>query len=182
MATPPDFTVGQVLTAAQMNQVGMWLVKSQTIGSAVSSVTVTDAFSADFDAYKIIVTGGSGSANSGVALQFAPSTVTGYNANYFSATLFGSYGGIAPQTAGNNNGSTFSNVGFLRGASGFIFACEITNPYLAKNAYIGSFYAGADAGVTSGYQGNTGQYTGFTLSTSTATMTGGEIRVYGYNQ
>jgi hypothetical protein len=41
MATPPDFSSGAVLTAAQMNSVGLWLVKTQTVGTAVSSVAVT---------------------------------------------------------------------------------------------------------------------------------------------
>jgi hypothetical protein len=41
MATPPDFSSGAVLTAAQMNSVGLWLVKTQTVGTTVSSVAVT---------------------------------------------------------------------------------------------------------------------------------------------
>jgi len=40
---------------------GLTLVKSQTIGSAVSSVEVTGAFSATYDNYKVIVIGGVGS-------------------------------------------------------------------------------------------------------------------------
>ena len=37
MATPPDFSSGQVLTSSAMNSVGLWLVKTQTVGTAVSS-------------------------------------------------------------------------------------------------------------------------------------------------
>ena len=46
MATPPDFSVGQVLTAAHMDAVGLWLVKTQTKGvfllvsSYLSSLTL----------------------------------------------------------------------------------------------------------------------------------------------
>ena len=54
--TYPVFATGDVLNASDMNAVGLWLVKTQTIGSGVGSVAVTGAFSADYDNYKIIVT------------------------------------------------------------------------------------------------------------------------------
>ncbi len=37
---------------------GLRLIKKQTIGSGVASVSVTDAYSATYEAYKIIITGG----------------------------------------------------------------------------------------------------------------------------
>lgn len=47
------FTTGEVLTASDTNTYlansGLVFVKSQTIGSAVTSVTVSDAFSATYD-------------------------------------------------------------------------------------------------------------------------------------
>jgi hypothetical protein len=49
------FTSGQILTAAQMTDlqtnIGLTFVLAQTIGSAVSSVTVSSAFSSTFDKY-----------------------------------------------------------------------------------------------------------------------------------
>jgi hypothetical protein len=77
MATPPDFTTGAVLTAAQMNAVGLWLVKTQTVGSAVPDVTVTDAFSADYDNYKILYTGGTASGAVGPLNMKLGSSTTG---------------------------------------------------------------------------------------------------------
>jgi len=47
--TYPSFTSGDILTAADMNAVGLWLVKTQTVGTAVSSVQVTGAFSSTYD-------------------------------------------------------------------------------------------------------------------------------------
>ena len=67
MAIPvlPTYTAGEILTSADMNDVstlgnyqGLFHIKTQTIGTAVSSVTVTGAFSSDFDNYLITVTGG----------------------------------------------------------------------------------------------------------------------------
>lgn len=56
---------------------GLTLVSSTTIGSAVSSVTVTGAFSATYDNYLIIVSGGVASTTTGLNLTLG-STATGY--------------------------------------------------------------------------------------------------------
>jgi hypothetical protein len=152
-----------------------------TIGSANTAVTVSNAFSADYDAYKIVLSGGAGSTNISLSFQFAPTSVTGYNANYYAVTLFGGYAGVAPATAGTNNGTLIPNVGFVRGADGFHCAFEVVNPFLAKNAFLTGGYSGADAGVTSGHQRNNGQYTGFAIICPSGNITGGTIRVYGYN-
>ena len=52
----PVFTSGEILTAANMNQVGMWLLKTQTIGSGVGSVSVTSVFSSSYDNYRVVFT------------------------------------------------------------------------------------------------------------------------------
>lgn len=55
MATPPDFTAGQVLTAAQMNAIGAWVVQSKNV-SAASVVQFDQAFTTDFDSYFLVGT------------------------------------------------------------------------------------------------------------------------------
>ena len=53
------FTTGEVLTAADTNTYlansGLVLVKSQTIGTGVASVTISDAFSTTYDNYRITI-------------------------------------------------------------------------------------------------------------------------------
>ena len=63
MATPPVFSAGAVLTAAQMNAVGLWEIKTQTIGTGVASFEVTGAFSSDYDNYKIVINSMDASVN-----------------------------------------------------------------------------------------------------------------------
>jgi hypothetical protein len=106
MATPPDFTAGQVLTAAQMNQIGLWLVKTQTIGTAVSSVTVTGAFTADYHSYLIRVIGGTASTSLTLNLTLG-STVTGY---YYGGST-GTYAGGAPASFAGANATSFVAAG-----------------------------------------------------------------------
>jgi hypothetical protein len=55
MAVPPVFVAGQVLTAAQMNQIGLWQVKAKTSFTAATSVTVDNVFTSDFQDYLLIL-------------------------------------------------------------------------------------------------------------------------------
>jgi len=178
MATPPVFSSGAVLTAAQMNSVGLWLVKTQTIGSAVASVAVTDAFSADYDNYKIVVTGGVASSTfASLNLTFG-ATVTGYHRTGFNM--------VAPSTA--LNGFADVNVANITAAgtgttSSLLMNADIYSPYLAKPTGVKSDtqrqLPNGAAFWMQGFLDNTTSYTGFTLTVSSGTITGGTIRVYG---
>lgn len=177
MATPPDFTAGQVLTAAQMDAVGTWLVKKQTIGTAVSSVNVTSAFSADYDNYRIVISGGASSAATvNLALQLG-ATVTGY---YF-AQQQNTYAAVG-SAQGGANGSSFTPAGY--GSPSFLHMdVTLYNPFAADETVITGFAVfGSTTGVvrfSGGYLNNTTSYTDFTITPSTGTITGGTIYVYG---
>jgi len=174
----PDFSPGEVLTAAAMDSIGLWLVKTQTIGASVSSVPVADVFSADYENYRIIVTGGATVAATAMALQLTGSTPN----NYYSAGA-----GITYAGAGSNiseaNSSQWSNAG-----GGFPdgLGLDVTlyNPFLSRRTGV-SFNARVDyrtngaATSGNGYHNVSASFTGFTLSTASA-MTGGVIRVYGF--
>ena len=180
MATPPDFTTGQVLTAAQMNAVGLWLVKSQTIGTGVSSVTVTGAFSSDFNRYKITVDGGVGSTVADLQLKLG-STATGY----YGFLNYGTYTSNTVLGFALSNGSSFGYAGAGSTETLFVDA-ELSNPFEAKRTVLASRFAVAATTSSSahftGYLNDNTSYTAFTLTASTGTMTGGTIRVYGYKK
>lgn len=154
------------------------LVKTQVIGTAVASVTVTDAFSATYDNYKILLSGGSGSTIAQLALKLG-STTTGYYAAMFGAVFSsGAFSG-----AGTNNGSSFPNCGLATG----IFSAmniELLSPNLAKVTNINSGFSFNTANnayaMMAGELSGTTQYTDFTITPASGTLTGGTIRVYGY--
>jgi len=154
---------------------GLVLVSSTTIGSAVSSITVTGAFSATYDAYKIIITGGTSTNNTNLNLQLGAVT-TGYR----NQLLYASYNNT-PLALGSTGGSNFINVG-AGNSSRLTMSVDVLNPYLAKPTTVGpASNAGVgDAGVFMGYLDGTDQFTAFTVIVQTGTATGGEIRVYGY--
>lgn len=171
----PSFSSGDVLTATDMNAVGMWLVKTQTIGTAVSSVTVTGAFSADYDNYLITVSGGVSSAGATPLNLKLGATVTGY---YFSLLYTGYVATPAANVGANVGAWEWAGTGQTTGLSADI---RLTTPFLTKpTTYRASvenstFYAG----TTNGYLNNTTSYTSFIIAPASGTMTGGTIRVYG---
>lgn len=178
--TFPTFSVGEVLRAQDMNAVGLWLVKSQTVGSGVASVVVTGAFSSDYNNYFVTWTGGTGSVG-GAQLRIAFNVDTANNY----------YSNIITQTAGLAavNGQAFGAlVGFT--VVGYVdtgdtsISLTINNPNRALNTnFYGSFNClggSSQVGTVGGWSIGTGANTGFTFYPSSGTLTGGTIRVYGF--
>ena len=154
---------------------GLVLVSSTTIGSAVSSVTVSNAFSSTYDNYKVLLSGGVGSASTiELRLTFGATATNYYYATYTIAFATGT----ATTSAGNN--TTFIPAGGASTTS-INSEMEIISPNLAEQTFVYSRSMWNDGtGWQNGYLNNTTAYTAFTLTTSTGTLTGGTIKVYGY--
>jgi hypothetical protein len=176
------YTAGEVLTAASLNNNfasgGLQLVKTQVIGSAVGSVTVTGAFSSTYDNYKIVISGGVGSAaGSNIGLQLG-ATTTGY---YWSG-IYRQYTNTTVTADKAENGSSWNYAGRSTTTS-INLSVDLFGPNLAKNTNAIMFNTGAGVAdyffMTGGYLADTTQYTAFTLTPNTGTLTGGTIRVYG---
>ena len=179
MATPPSFTSGATLTANQLNKVGCWLVKTQAIGSGVASVTVSEAFSGDYDYYLIYVQADSVAAGGPYMSLQLGSTTTGYY--WGAATVVYSTGGTSNIAV--NNGASFNRLGpaTTTGLNTFV---NVVSPWKSENTTISAPYAdpsvGGSGGFGSGFLNNTVSYTSFTIGLTSSTMTGGSIRVYGF--
>jgi hypothetical protein len=176
--TFPSFTSGEVLRAADMNAVGLWLVKSQVVGSGVSSVTVTGAFSADYDNYKIVYSGGVGSTDSNGVLRLGASTT-----GYYGALGYNAYSGGAYSVATDNNSTLFSFVGYASANyAGASF--DLLAPYLSKftQIMVSGWTATTVSGSYTGLHQVATSYTDFTYAANGATLTGGTISVYGYKK
>jgi hypothetical protein len=180
----PVFAPGDVLNASDMNAVGLWLIKSQTIGTTVSSVTVADVFSADYDNYRITVTGGVASASGLISLTLGATSSGYYGGGYYTAYATGTVTG-----SNNNNAASWGGVGHQStNALDSIF--ELNNPFATKRTSLRASFAAMLSGGSGvdnsalnfgGFLDNNTSYTAFTLTAaSTTTLTGGTIRVYGY--
>ena len=152
------------------------LITAQTIGNAVSSVAVASCFSATYDNYKITVSDGAGSVNDERLKMILGSTTSGYYATYLGTT----YSSAAFDAITDNNAAAWSRVGGVY-TNGLQVNFDLQNPNLAKITNIMGFHVLSTAArVFAGILNNTTQYTGFTLSPLSGTLTGGVIRVYGY--
>lgn len=188
----PVFTAGETLDASEMNAVGLWRVTGCTVSSAGgtaatasngvitvgtnnTSVTVNNAFSADYDSYLIAITGGTTGSGNNLDLQLSGITGTSYStAGYFMTYGTATVNAYAPAAA------TSWLVGQVGTANTSIFI-TITNPAIAKQKGMAT-----SSMATSNYS-----FTGQCTSTSTASgfqifanagqsLTGQKIRVYGY--
>lgn len=175
--TYPVFATGDPWPASDANAIGMWLVKTQTVGTGVPSVTVTGAFSADYDNYRIIVSGGSMSVGTALMLKLGTTATSGY----FGTFLHSLYNVNTPTSVSDNNAAQFTYAG--GGGSDNVGAVvDLLGPNLAKTTrmvashihYVATFgtYTGVDTSTT--------QHTSFVLTPFSGTITGSTIRVYGY--
>lgn len=175
--TYPVFASGDVLNASDMNAVGLWLVKTQTVGSGVSSVTVTSAFSSNYDAYRITFQGGTTSAGANIGFQLAGITSSTYQ-------MYGYYGTWGVATINGYSPAVSTNWTDLSPSSttSYAWQMDLHNPFLSVAKFGRSWGWSSTSGVheLSLRCTSTSSATGFTLTPLSGTMTGGTIRVYGY--
>lgn len=157
---------------------GLTLIKTQTIGSGVTTVEVTDAFSSTYDAYQIIIAGGVSSTNDNLVFRLG-STLTGYYGGLTTVV----YSSAVNNRAGVNNSTGWIYSGISTGNS-ICFNGLVMDPFLSKVTKFRSDYidtnTNAEAGTFTGYLNNTTSYTSFKFVPLSGALTGGEIRVYGY--
>lgn len=197
--TYPTFNPGEALPASDLNAIGLWRVTNCTvtsvggtaatasngvitIGNGNTSVTVNNAFSSDFDHYRIILAGGTASNSSGMSVRLGAS-----NSGYYSSQAYVSYnqdaiGGYVR----DNNAATWQNIG---GAFPNGLALDITlfNPFastirtgLGINSRVDYRTDGAGSLVGNGFHNTAASYTSFTIAPGVGTFSGGVLRIYGY--
>jgi hypothetical protein len=159
---------------------GLVFISRTTIGSAVSSVTVSGAFSSTYDNYRIVVRGVVLSLNENVGIQLSALT-SGYKFGGLTATYAVSVSGAG--TASGNK-LRFGAVADSAGNSGGIVA-DVYGPNLAGPTSSTSFthYGHPTVGgmtVFGAVETSSTQHTAFTFLPDSGTMTGGTIDVYGY--
>jgi len=177
------FTAGQILTSDDMNEtgsavngLGLFMIKSQTVGNAVATVTVSSAFSTDFENYRVIIEGIRTSAAAELLINFG-ATVTGY----YGSMYYDSYTGATTGTTRRNNGANLFCGIAEASLSEQITSIDIANPFMASSTSInGGYYGNAFSGWFGGTQASSTSFTSLTIRPIAGTMTGGTIRVYGY--
>jgi hypothetical protein len=178
MPTPPDFVSGQILTAAQMNAVGMWLISTTSFTAA--SPDITAVFSADYEHYVAVLRCTSSISGQYTDCQLINGT-TPKTTNYNRAGLVATTSAVVSSDSSSTGASGFRIAG--QSTSGIYATMTFFRPfstaetgYTTQSSYGGNLYSHAGA-QTESYSA-----TGFKIlaSGNAATYTG-TVSVYGYN-
>jgi hypothetical protein len=178
MATPPDFTTGQVLTAAQMNGVGLWLVKTGTF--TTQDLIADTAFSTEYDRYLLTTSFTYTNTAAEIRLQFRTSGSNNATSNYLHQnsafttvgifdrnTVATTSSALAPNTGGN---SWDLDLQILFPASNTVN----TRVLVSGGIHAGSLPLIGNAGFTT-----TTAFDGIRIFPTAGTMTG-TYKIYGY--
>lgn len=168
------------LSTSTANPVGLEFIKTQTVGSAVSSVTVSDAFSSTYDNYRVVLNSiVFSNADVGVLVRPGGDTTAG---SYFAGGLFVKYDGTGVGYLVQNGDALGIHVGltdtFAHGFSFDVFQPNLTQRTRAGGQSTGRLFVS----IYQGYHNQATAYTSFTLLPNSGTMTGGAITVYGYRK
>jgi hypothetical protein len=175
----PDFSPGEVLTAAAMDSIGLWKVADATF-TAASSVDVANCYSTNYTNYLIVARLQTSSQDS-----FYQNLVSGSPAvsNYNRQLVEAQASSVGTNRASNQSSFVFtsnSNGAFFMTAEASIFA-----PFLAEPTGIQVNHCRTDGAYTVpsafmiyGNHSTATSYTGFRLSVPSGTMTG-RLWVYG---
>jgi hypothetical protein len=155
---------------------GYSLIKTQAIGTSVTAVTVTGAFSTDYDVYQIVVSGGAATvANTGMRMILGSTTT-----NYRTSLIYQSFTSSTVLGDANNSNSSFSNIGRAT-SNGLSALMTVSDPFLTRPTFVSANWNQlTDTGVFNGILNDSTSYTAFTLQTVAAgAWTGGTVYVYG---
>lgn len=178
------FTTGEVLTASDTNTYlansGLVYITSTTVGSAVTTVTVSNCFSSTYDNYMVTFAGSEPTATDSFRFMLGSGATTGH----YGSMNYDLFTGVVTGVLRVNNGASIYAVLNESGNKSAQFSCTVLSPNLAQSTVV--FGQGYGRGFYCNFGGTVGaatQYTGFTLTADGAgTFTGGVITVFGFRK
>ena len=188
----PDFSPGEVLTAAAMDSIGLWRV-AETTFTASNSITVDNCFSSSYNNYKIMIQWLQNTSSGGVFLKFKDSVGIVSTASYGYRAAGNFRSGASNLFAGFSNIDNLTSTGGIfigsTGAAtrGFTSA-DIFSPNLAQLKNLQGQYMGTSDGTNTfinlqigGWQDSNTQMVGLNIAPTAGTMTG-VVTIYGYRK
>jgi hypothetical protein len=150
-----------------------------TVGTNNTAITVSNCFSNDYNNYRIIYSNGVGSSIN----EENRLSLNAINTGYYSAGYLISYNG--GQAVRNQANTAFWRAG-QTDIIGTFMDVELFNPFISgvytayKCQEIG-FSTTRSATPLGGWVNSTASITSFTITRGSGNYSGGQIRVYGYN-
>lgn len=191
MATPPTFTVGQVLTAAQMNAVGLWKVGTFTASGTSRALVCDNVFTSDYENYLVVYRLQSTLQLNSAYFQYLDTAGATVSAGYYSQTYAQDYA-----TNGSTGFSTlYTNAGVYIGSipnsGGGPSMLNANFTVYAPRLSIATAVTGQNVGIRSGaafYGGqimsqmtSNQQHRGIRFDNDGGGNLTGKVTIYGYN-
>jgi hypothetical protein len=182
----PDFSPGEVLTAAAMDSIGLWKITSASATSG-SVLNISNCFSSDYTNYRVTVTARTASAV-GLNMQLRAAGSNLGTSGYYSTRVGYPYSGGGVSLANDNNAAQWQ-IAIIADTTESAGSIDIFNPQIAQRttyACQGSDSrtpAGALGGfVSSGvYNANT-VVDGISINCGANTFSNIVVTVYGYRK
>lgn len=181
-----SFSTGEVLTASDTNvylaNAGLVYVTSTTVGSGVTSVTVSNCFSSTYDNYRIVLSNIDTNVNGDVLSLQMTLAGTAATTNYAGNTFYVSTGTVGGLT--NASLSAYFEVASASATGNTATAFDIFMPAIATYTRL-VFTPSCDETYFrfgAGIHKTATAYDGFKLTDVAGAMTGGTVTVYGYRK
>ena len=181
MATPPDFSSGAVLTAAQMNSVGLWKITSVSVTSG-NLISVSNCFTSDYTNYRIVISNLKSTGNVSLSMQLQASgspSSAGYQYGH-AFIIFGTAAWNVVSVTSSSSWVAPGNTNTNPPSNGSI---DIYQPQVNQRTGMIAQYQSFDAAIfaSGAHNDGTNIYDGFRF-TSSGTFTSGTVTVYGYKK
>jgi hypothetical protein len=176
----PVFTSGEVLTAANMNLVGLWKVATGSLSLTTTPTNVTGVFdNTKFKNYRVVLDITARSTSNRFDIKYIIGT-TATSVNYYQGGIGSDWSTNATlyYQRSNNDSQFFFDTGTVRGSYSLdIFAPNSANPtsHFGQTTASNTGFSYAFGGVQTGNNA----FTGFQIICSTGTMTV-NYQVFGY--
>jgi hypothetical protein len=178
--TFPSFSAGEVLTATDMNAVGLWKVASGTLSLTTTATNVTGVFSSTYKQYRLLLNVTAKSDTNRVDMRYIVGT-TPQTTGYYQAGIGSNYTADSAVYYQRSN-----NDGYFFGGSTNGLVSISMDIFNANKSGVGTMHQGNVMDRNTGYAFAIGgvniatsQFTGFQLVTTTGTATV-EYQVFGY--
>jgi hypothetical protein len=184
----PDFSPGEVLTAAAMDSIGLWKVGSFSGNGTSNTITCDNVFTSDYQNYRVTMSiNPAGVAGVAAFIQFLNTSGTPVTANYFSSIYSQDYASGTSGFGTMRSTTVAAYIGWVPSTGGFMHATfDVFRPRETAQTGVTGSYVGINSGTA--YAGGqimtqttvTTQMRGFRMQIDTAPNVTGTIRVYGY--
>jgi hypothetical protein len=182
----PDFSPGEVLTAAAMDSIGLWRVASGTLSG--TAVNFANCFTSDFTNYHIVFDSVTWSAGGDVLYQFLNGTTPNTTSNYYWA-----YTGLTITNAATSSTNSSSSFGYTGMSTTVAFnvtmssaSIDVYAPLSAQRTFITSSALGHSLNFYHrhgmGGQNELLAFNGIRFLTNSATTFTGNVTIYGYRK